>query len=230
MSVLAASPDRVLHKPRRVDGRALLGILLMILATVGSVLFWTTTSDTRAVVVSTRDLPAGSTISPADLAVARVRVDDSIYAAAIPESELNNLVGRQLDQPAFAHQILVRVQVSTHSRLGPNQVALTIPISPENAAGGTLRPNDQVDVLVTTNPDKPDARTTIVLSRVSVYDVGHASTVGAINVDSSNASSSSVRWVTLAVTPDQAVRLANARWSGQLDVALLPPSSGGARG
>jgi Flp pilus assembly protein CpaB len=203
-------------------------VCLILLATGGSIAFWTFTSDARAVLVASRDLPAGATLGPSDLAISRVRVDDSLYQAAIPASDLTSLVGRQLGEPIHARQILARAQVSTRPRLGPGQLALTIAISPDTAVGGTLRPGDEVEVLLTTDKDKPDVRTSVVLPRAIVYDVGHATTVGAVNVDAANVAVSpgQVRWLTLVVTQDQAVQLARARWAGDLDVALLPPVQG----
>jgi len=221
-----------LRQPRHVDWRAVLGILLMLVATGASMLFWMATSDTRSVVVATRDLPAGSTLGPADLAITRVRVDDSIYAAAIPGSAIVGLSGQSLGEPIHANQILARAQVSSHPRLGPDQLALTIPISPDSAVGGALQPGDDVEVLLTIDKGKPEAKTAVVLPRVTVYDVGHASAVGGVNVDLTHdaVSASTVRWLTLIVSQDQAVSLVRAKWAGEVDVALLPPAQGADRG
>src|SRR5262249_40275848 len=152
--------------------------------------------------IATRDLPSGATLSPADLGVARVRVDDAIYQAAVPASDLNTLVGRQLGEPIDAQQILARAQVSTRPRLGPDQVAITVAVSPDTAVGGMLRPADQVEVLVTSDKGKPTARTIVVLPRATVYDVGHTETIGAVNVNPTNLtlSPNSTRWLTLVVS------------------------------
>lgn len=232
MSATTLTPTRALRQPRHVDWRAVFGVFLTLIAFGGSVAFWTLTSDTRAVLVATRDLPAGATLTPTDVEVARVRVDDSIYQAAVPSADLNSLVGKQLAEPIHANQILARAQVSPRPRLGPGQLVMAIPIAPESAVGGTLRPGDEVEVLLTTDKGKPEARTTVVLPRATVYDVGHNSTVGAVNVDVTNATFSQgpVRWLTLVISQDQAVNLAQAKWAGELDVALLPPAQGSDHG
>src|SRR5438034_898524 len=80
----------------------------------------------------------------AALAVARVRVDDGMYAAAVPADELGALVGRQLAEPIHPQQMVVRQQVSARPLIGPDQVALTIPVNPASAAGGRVRPGDSV--------------------------------------------------------------------------------------
>ncbi|HLZ08007.1 MAG TPA: RcpC/CpaB family pilus assembly protein, partial [Chloroflexota bacterium] len=157
------SPARALRQPRRIDWRALFGIFLTLVAVGGSIFFWTASSDTRSVVVATRDVPSGSSLTLADLAVARVRIDDTLYQAAVPAEDLSTLAGKQLAEPVHAHQVIVRAQISPRPSLGRDQLALTIPISPETAVGGSLRPGDAVEVLVTINKGKPEARTTVVL-------------------------------------------------------------------
>jgi Flp pilus assembly protein CpaB len=98
-------------------------------------------------------------------------------------------------------------------------------VSPETAAGGRIRPGDAVEVLVTTNKGKPEARTTVVLARVMVYDVGYADRQLSVGTGSNSADpaalAGALRSVTLAVTEQEAIALAQARWSGELDVALL---------
>lgn len=226
MATTTLSPNRTLRRPRRLDARAVFGLLLLLVATGGSLAFWTTSSDTRAVLVATADLPAGATLGFDNVAVARVRVDDAIYAAAFPADALSTLVGRQLAEPVHAHQLLVRAQVSSRAPLAVDDLALTVPVSAETAAGGRLRPGDAVQVLLTTGKGTPEVQTTVVLPRVTVYDVGYEQRLGAINTGSASNDSAAggpISWVTVVVSPEQAVELARAKWAGELDVALLPP-------
>ena len=225
MSATTLSPTRALRRPRRLDWRALFGLFLLLVATGGSITFWSASSDTRALLVATRDLPAGSELATEDLGVARVRVDDAIYQAALPAAELAGLVGKQLAEPVHAGQLLVRAQLSSRPRLGPDQMALTIAVSPETAAGGRLRAGDAVQVLLTTNKGKPDARTAVVLPRATVYDVGHDQRVAVVNTKLADRSAAqgAAKWLTLVVSQEQALQLAQAKWAGELDVALLPP-------
>lgn len=227
MTAVPLSPARALRRPRRIDLRGVFGLFLLFVATAGSIAFWSATSDTRGVLVATRDLPTGATLSAGDLAVANVRIDDALYRETIPAEELQSVVGRQLAAPAHASQLLARVQLSSQPLLGPGQLALTVPVSAETAAGGRIRPGDQIQVLLTTNPGRPEARTVVVVERVTVYDVGHAERLTVVNTggDSSApaATEGQISWVTLVVGPEQALTLAEARWSGELDVALLPP-------
>lgn len=226
MAAVALSPTRALHRPRHLDWRALFGFLLLLVATGGSIVFWSASSDARPVLVALRDLPAGATLRAADLAVAHVRLDDAMYAAAIPADELGNLAGKQLTEPIHAQQLLVQAQLSSRPVLGPGELALAVPIAPETAVGGRVRAGDEVQVLLTINQGKPEAATTVVLSRATVYDVGYDQRVTVVNTDLAGQSSQGpAKWLTLIVTPQQALALTQARWAGQLDVALLPPES-----
>ena len=231
----ALSPTRALRRPRRLDARALTGIFLAVLSTVGALVYWSVASDTREVLVSARELPTGAVVGSSDLAIARVRVDDSLYSAALPATERAQVVGQQLAAPAFPQQVLVRAQLAARPPLAPDQLAITIPVSADTAVGGRLRPGDVVQVLVTLNPGKPESRTHIVLPRANVYDVGLDDRVAVIRTGSAGGSGGSgagerpgdqVRGapatLTLAVTHEEARDLAWARWNGELDVALVP--------
>jgi Flp pilus assembly protein CpaB len=147
MATAILSPSRVLHRPRHLDRRAVLGVFLLLVAVGGSLAFWSASSTTTAVLVATHDLPAGATLSTADLAVARVQVDDAMYQAAVPAGELNYIVGRQLTAPVYAHQLLVRAQLSNSLPLHPDQMAFTVPVTLDTAAGGRIRPGDVVEVV-----------------------------------------------------------------------------------
>jgi pilus assembly protein CpaB len=226
MAVATLQPARVLRRPRRADPRALIGVFLTLAALAGSIAFWASASETRPVVVATRDLPAGSTLRSSDLSVAYVKLDEPLYRAALPSDALDSLVGRQLGEPIHAQQVLARAQVADRSGLAPDQVAITIPARPESAVDGRLRPGDWVQVLVTrTDKTRNEAHTRTVLERAQIFGVGREQTVGSTGTssDSEVRSRASISSVTLAITADQARQLAEARRSGELDVVLLPP-------
>ncbi|HEV7662711.1 MAG TPA: SAF domain-containing protein, partial [Chloroflexota bacterium] len=112
MAVATLTPSRALHRPRRVDPRALIGVFLTLAALAGSVAFWVGSSDARPVLIATRDLAAGATLRSSDFATAYIRMDDALYRAALPADALDSLVGKQIGEPLHAQQVLVRAQVS----------------------------------------------------------------------------------------------------------------------
>ena len=228
MAALALSPARAIGSPRHLDLRLVLGVFLGLVAMAGSLSFWVASSESRAVLVAIRDLPAGATIDSGDLAVAHVRVDDSIYQAALPAASLDDVVGKQLAKPAVARQVLARAQLSTRPALEPGQLAITVPIRPDTAVGGRIQAGDTVRVLATINKGKPESRTSVVLSRALVYEIGYGerlAVVSASGSDGDRRAQGFATWLTLIVSPDQAMALSEARWNGELDVALLPPAA-----
>jgi len=225
MAVATLSPARAIRRPRRADPRALIGVCLTLAALAGSVAFWVGASDARPVVIATHDLPIGSTLRAADLGVAYVKMDDQIYAAALPADLLNGLVGRRLSEPVHAQQVLARAQVSEKSGLGVDQVAITIPTKAESAVGGRLRTGDSVQVLLTTtDKTRGEAHARVVLDRAKVFDVGRDQSFSSSSAssDADSAQRGSITNVTLAITADQARQLAEARRTGDLDIILLP--------
>jgi pilus assembly protein CpaB len=227
VAAIALSPARAIRSPRHLDLRLVVGVFLGLVAMAGSVSFWVASSESRAVLVATRDLPAGATINASDLAVARVRVDDAMYQAALPAATLDDVAGKQLAKPALAHQMLVRAQLSTRPALEAGQLAITVPIRPDTAVGGRIQAGDTVRVLATINKGKPETRTSVVLPRALVYEIGHGERLTVVNSSGPDGDrrTGPASWLTLVVNPDQAVALSEARWNGELDVALLPPAA-----
>src|SRR5579859_4567389 len=224
MVATTLTPARALRQPRRLDLRAMVGLLLMFAAVGGAIVAWTAAENTRPIVVAVRDLPSGAIVGTDDFTVRRVRVDDSIYAAAIPGRELSNLVGRQLAEPVHADQVLVQAQLSPRAAVPPGQIVVTVPLRPDNAVGGRLHPGDVVQVLATTNAGKDTSRTSVILQQSTVYDVGREDQPGVVSTSNGQPENAGAgaTWAALIVTPDQAVQLANARWNGDLDIALVP--------
>ena len=232
VAVTALSPARALRRPRHLDLRAVLGVVLMLFTIAGSMVVWSALSDTRAVLVATRDVPAGAVLSSGDVSITHLRLDDSIYQAAVPADNVAALVGKQLAEPVHAHQILVQSQLNPRAALAAGQVAMTIAMTAENAGGGEIRAGDSVEVFQTINKGKPDSKTAVVLPRVVVYSVGYdqQSTVSNSGGSTSGTAPTGVlKSVTLAVSQDQAAALALAKWNSDLDLVLLPPQqpSGG---
>jgi Flp pilus assembly protein CpaB len=228
MAVATLTPARALRRPRRADPRALIGVFLTLAALAGSVAFWVGASDARPILVATRDLPAGATLRGSDLTVAYVRMDDAVYRAALPADALDSLIGRQLGEPIHAQQVLARAQVAVQLGLAADQVAMTIPVHPESAVDGRLRPGDTIQVLVTViDKNKNEAHTRQVLDRAQVFEVGRDQSFSTASSSAGPADDAQARGsitsVTLSVSADQARQLAEARRSGELDVLLLPP-------
>jgi Flp pilus assembly protein CpaB len=201
----------------------------MVGSVLGGLVLWSTSADTRAVVVATRDRPAGAQLVAGDLAVADVRLEDDLYGATIPANERSQLIGRQLAEAIHAKQVLVRAQVGGRRPLEADQVAFTIPVSGDTAAGIRVRPGDAVQILVTLRKGTPESHTDTVLDRALVYDVAYEdrriglATTSSAGIDGAGrAVAGAPVTITLAVSRSEVGRLATARWNGSLDVVQLP--------
>jgi len=224
MVAATLTPARALRRPRRTDPRALIGVFLTLAALAGSISFWVSSSEARPVVIATRDLPVGATVRAGDLTVAYIRMDEPLYRAAVSPDLLDSLVGRQLSEPIHAQQVLARAQVAERVGLAADQVAITVPARPESAVDGRVRPGDVVQVLVTVSDKaRGEARARLVLERAQVFGVGREQSMsGSTTTDTDGFARGAISSVTLAVSPDQARQLAEARRSGELDILLLP--------
>lgn len=231
--VQSLTPARALRRRRvRVPRQVLVGLLLVAVAVGGGLRWSYTVNSGREVIVAVREVPAGATIAADDLATARVAVGDLTYHAAFPASDLVAVIGKTAVERMHSGQIVVHAQVGEGLMLPPGAEALTIPVTGD-AVGGSIRAGDAVQVLVTTDRGRPDSKTVVVLDRATVYAVARAGagTLGAAATAAGGgdeaASAGTPTALTLIVAPEQALALANARWNGDLEVALLPPVGAG---
>jgi len=235
------TPTRALRRhPLTANPRILLGVLLIALAVSGGLWWAGTVNQGRPVLVAARDLSVGTIVGIDDLAVTNARLDDRVYAAAIPAAEATTLIGRVVVEPVHANQQLVRAQIGAGPLLSGDEGAMTVAVKGEMAAGGRLQPGDQVQVIVTLDKGQPSARAEAVIERATIYAVGRedrtrfvGSTAGASGEVSATSGDTggALASVTLIVTPEQRLALARAKWGGEIDLVLLPraPRSGGGR-
>jgi pilus assembly protein CpaB len=159
------------------------------------------------VAVFSRDLPAGTVLGPADLAVA------GYPPGAVPagvETEPEPLVGRALAGSARAREPVTDARLvgpGLTSLLPPGQVAAPVRLADLSVAA-LVRTGDRVDVLATV----PDASTAEVVAG------------GALVLATSDAAAEpGAGLLLLGVDANTAARLAAAATSATLTVTLPPP-------
>lgn len=223
MAVGALTPARAIRAPRRLDGRAVLGLFILLIATGGMLAAWGASNQSVAVLVAAHDLPAGAVLQPSDLTVARLHADGDVQRAALPASNQDRLIGKALADPVHAGEVLVQGQLATGPVLGSDQVAYAMPLGQDSVVAG-IHPGDQVRVYVTLDKGKPDSKTVVVVDRATVRAVQQNAQLG-LGSDSGSAQQAAtpLRALTLIISNTDAERLAQAHWNGDLDVALLPP-------
>ena len=227
-ATIPLSPSRAIRRPRRLDMRALLGLFIMLTTLGGSIIVWSTASAGRDVLVAVNDLPAGATLTAADLLAVSVRVDPQEGDGLVPATQLQALVGRTLREPLARHAFLSPAAVAVQPALGPDEMELTLPVTAQTALDGRLQPGDTVAVLSTENKGTPQSQTTVLIDQARVREIGYDPSSASVSTSAPTVNSpAAIRSVTLLLTRPQAIEVARAKWNGELDVARVAPLQGG---
>ncbi len=248
LPVAPAARPSPLRRLRRWLTPRVVGGLVVMAATFAGYLAWLllSTPSTTDVLVLARDVPAGSTLSRADLVEQPMQLPGPQARAAVPGAAIDRVIGRRLAGPAFRDQVLIwpELDASAPPELEPGHEAVTVAVRPDTAASGALRKDDLVRVVVTTNKGRPDAQSRTAIGSARVLTVGRgdqrapAAGGGAPVSFGSGATSSTapiqngprqaqaISTVTLSVPSDQVEALTAAKWAGEIDLVLLSTATG----
>lgn len=204
------SAARRIARPRWANLRTILGLALF-----GGALFvgqgiLEGAKTTIGVWAAARDLRQDETLGAGALVRAEVKLPSDVAAAYAGAAE--DLEGAVLTRPVVAGELIPRAWIATGPAASAGR-SMTIPVTPEHAVGGRLRPGDRVDVYATFDSGDVRARTSVLVRAVEVLDV--VETGGLV------VGEESVVGLTVAVTPSEAARLAFAIRTAELDVALV---------
>ena len=168
----AESPERRLGAVAlpRVDVRLLAGLALVLVSVVGGLTLWRQAQITTPVVVAARAIDPGDVIQPDDLAVAPARLPGSLAELSVPAAELASVAGHTATGPIHAGELVVRPDLGSGPVIGPDELAVTIPVD-DDSVYGRLRRGDAVAVLATSEAGQPESRTVTLLERATVYAV-----------------------------------------------------------
>jgi Flp pilus assembly protein CpaB len=192
----------------RVDARLAVGLLLMAVSVGGGLRLAGAADRTVPVVAATHDLAAGHVLARADLEIARVHGGRLFLATLVRGADRPLLVGQVLLAPVARHGPVARAALATAPRAGRE---ITVPIAPEHALAGAVRVGERVDVLATFDKAGPGARTVTVVRGAEVVAVSRSH--GLFGQGGPQVSA-----ITLSVAPDDAVFLAFALRTGELDI------------
>lgn len=211
MSDPMASPQASrLASPSWLDGRLVLGVVLVLASVLVGARVLSTADRSQQVWVATRDLPVGTVLAPGDLERSRVRLLDrsGLYSAAGPTP----LVGYVVRRPVGPGELL---PVGALGRPGdpaaPREV--TVPTATGHLPPD-LRRGQLVDVYVTP-ADKAGApgAPRLVLERLVV---AQTTSLGGLSAGTQD------RPVVLTVPPDDVLVLVTAMGQGRLDLVRVP--------
>jgi Flp pilus assembly protein CpaB len=207
---------RRLSKPAWINLRSALGLVLFCSAFAGGQRVLSEARATTLVWAAARDLPANSTLSPADLEPVAVKLPSGLLARYAPAATVvtGELTIRSLRRGELLPALSL-APANTTSGIS----SISIPVSPEHAVGGALSPGDRVDVYATFDAADVRARTTSILRNAEVSDVVEASGLvvgGEATVG-----------IVVSTSPSKAAAIAFALRTGEIDVVrTIGPSEG----
>jgi Flp pilus assembly protein CpaB len=197
---------RRLRRPA-IDVRVVAGIVLVAVSIVGGLRMTREPAPGIVVFVAATDLDAGHVLTVDDLSEVEVRAPGSMIAG-LERAERGAPIGRVLRTPVRAG---AAISLDALGGAIPAGRDVTIPVTPEHALGGAIRPGDRVDVYATFDKGTDVARTLTVAREATVHGVTRSDGLfgqheGAISA------------ITLAVDPNAAIGVAFATRNGELDV------------
>jgi Flp pilus assembly protein CpaB len=173
-------------------------------------------TQTVSVWAAARDLGGDRELTAADLVPAEVRLPASVARSYAGAGE--DLEGAVLLRPLLAGELVPTGWLATGATAEEGR-SMTIPVTPEHAVGGRLRAGDRVDVFGTFDSGSDRARTSLLVRDVEVLDLVEAG--GIVTGDEA------IVGLTVAVSPQEAARLAFAIRTAELDVALVAGATSG---
>lgn len=186
----------------------LIGIALVLVAFLGYLAVYSSTTHRTPVLVTTRALAAGTVIHASDLRTVEIAGDGSLIAGLEPESGLSQVVGQRLAAGLPAGTPLPRSALAARA---PATSAMTLAVPALHALGGALQPGDRVTVLATFGAGSGHAHSRPIARNLQVLEIGSAPA-------SADQTTATVP-VTLALPdPSIASALALAENDGKLDL------------
>jgi pilus assembly protein CpaB len=177
--------------------------------------------ETVQVVVPTKDLPKGTKLSQANVAVRQVPKEWS-HSNAVTPAQFTQVNGLELVLPVMRGEQLMWAQIegkkapTLSSRLVGGRRAVTVSVDEISSISGMLAPGDTIDLMATV---RSGGRALMVPVMSAVYVLATGTRVE----QSANEGNRSYTTVTLDVTPDEAKRIMASREVGRLTALLRAP-------
>ena len=177
---------------------------------------------TTEVVVAARDIGPGAVISEGDVTLAEARLEGPLARLALPGAELASALGRTATGAIWAGELLVRPDLGSGPSIGPEELAVTIPV-PDDGVFRRLRRGDVVAVMATSEPGRPESRTVALLERAVVYSVALESTRASLGGSGDASEDGRPANVTLVIPRERAEAVSHALVNGELTLLLRAP-------
>ncbi|HQR04061.1 MAG: Flp pilus assembly protein CpaB [Proteobacteria bacterium] len=178
-----------------------------------------------AVVVPTRDLPAGTPVDE-NIVASRNVVEDLVYPDAILASDFDKYKGQSLLRPVLKGRPLLKpdlrpIFADFAGTLTPGTRAITVDVDELNSVAHMIQPGNRIDLMLVMRRDDGGQTVVPFMDRMKVLAAGQK--VAAEGADESapgTRKNFSYSNLTLEVTPPQAARLTLAQDLGKLRFTL----------
>lgn len=216
MSEPTSPPAARLRQPSWTDARLVAGVLMVLLAVLGGAAVVSAADKSVQVWAVRRALPAGTTLEDDDVAARRVRLFGDDLKRYIDVTS-GNPAGRVLTRDLGEGDLLPVSALADRNAARATRV-VGIPLDRAHAIGGNVERGDRVDVLAT-RKTAGGFTTYAVVRNVLVVDVDRPS--GGLGAGRSEFV------VIVEVEPSQALPLAAALRSAEIDLSLVVSGSDG---
>lgn len=205
---------RRLTAPSWINARSVLGLLLFAAAWFGAQQVVNDAESTVRVWAAATDLGQDAVIDAEDLTAVDVHLPSDVVNGYVLAAR--PLEGWRVSRPLREGELISSAWLVDAASVTDTR-EISVPVIPEHAVGGRLRPGDRVDVYATFDAGDVRARTVVVVRAAEIVDMTSSEGV-VLGVDA-------VTGVTLAVDTHEAARLAFALQTAAIDVVKVVGSA-----
>jgi len=205
-----------LRQPRWLDGRLVLGVVLILVSVVVGANVVRAADTSISVWKTSRSLAAGAVLVEADVVATRVRLFGADRARYVDATRGAHPTGLVLRRDLGAGELLPAGALVEPGTVAPTRL-VTVPVSRSHALGGRLRRGDRVDVVATFRRGAAGSETRPIVKAALIEDV--------IDTDDGFGGGDGYA-VILQVSPQVALLLASAVQTAELDLLLVQGTPG----
>jgi len=187
-------------RPQR-PGRALFGVLLVVVSVVVALTIYTRIGDRHEVVAVTRTVLAGEQLSASDLRVVSISSDDSLPSVA--SSAMDSMVGQYARVRIVQGSLLVLDSVQSRPLVDPSKVLMSVPVPLSGVPTG-LREGSRLVLILTPRSSATAAAPVLVEATVAAVPRNLGELIGGADSNQSTVA------LSVEVPPESAAAVGSA--------------------
>jgi Flp pilus assembly protein CpaB len=197
----------------------LAGLGLVLVAFVGYLALYSSTTERTPILVTAHGLSAGTVLRASDVRVAELAGDRRVLAGLVSERDLGSVLGKRLATALPSGVPLAQAVVAERAA----EAAFTLEVPTARALDGALQPGDRISVLATFGANSDEAQARAIARNLTVVAVGREGGPGADTIPITVALSDPSLASTLALANDDA-KLNLLREGNEGGKAPIPPA------